>query len=147
MANKDLTKKRQERIGRRQFLTDRFLTHFVFGIIFSVYVIGMEMATVASYPRFAEAVRVWTFGGGLAVSLVIAILPTFFKKMKTGYWWRTSVYFFAFLGALHAIISLWVALDLGGKWNGLDWAHAFIWGGVLISFIVYMVQYKRVGKD
>ena len=144
MANQDLTKKRQERIARRQYLTDRFLTHFVFGIIYSMYVIGFEMATLANHRAFAQGVRFWTFLGGPTIALIIAILPTFFKKIKTGFWWRTSVYFFAYLGALHALITLWDTLGLPSKWDGLDWAHAFIWGGVLVSLAVYVIQYKRI---
>jgi len=147
MANVELAKRRQERIARRQFLTDRFLTHFVFGIIYSAYVIGFEMATVSAHTAFAEAFRFWTFWGGLAAALILAILPVFIKKMRRGWWWRTAVYFLAFLGTLHAVITLWVVFMIGNDWNALVWSHAFIWAGVVVSFVVYLILYNKIGKE
>jgi len=159
MSNEALTKKRQERINRKNYLMNRLLTHFVFGIIYSIYVMGLEMATVAAYPKFAEGVRFWTIIVGLAGALILAILPKFAKKMKTEFFWRTSVYFLAFLGGLHVLIELWTKLTplasvgwlkvfgFGNEWSAWGWSHALIWIGVLISVIVYMVEYRRVGKD
>ena len=152
MGNEKLNKKRQDRISRRQYLTDRFLTHFVYAMVFSIYVIGFEMATAANHAKFASNMRFWTFLGGLAIALIIAFLPTFIKKMKTGWWWRTSVYFFAFLGGLHGVITLWYKIDMainnvGDEWKAWAWSHAVIWIGFLVSGIVYWIEYKRVGKN
>jgi len=149
MGNKELSKKRQERIARRQYLTDRFLTHFVFAMIYSIYVIGTQMATAAKYRAFASGMRFWTFIGALAIALFLAVLPTFWSKMKTGWWWRTAVYFFAFLGALHGVITLWYKVEtalrgVGNEWTAWVWSHAVIWLGFVVSAIIYGIQYKRV---
>jgi len=145
MGNEKLNKKRQERISRRQYLTDRFLTHFVYAMLYSIYVIATQMGTAATHRAFASGMRFWTFIGGLAVALVLVILPMVWKKMKTGWWWRTGVYFFAFLGALHGVITLMYKI-LGNEWTAWSWSHAVIWAGFTACAVVYWIQYKRVGK-
>jgi len=157
MGNEKLTQRRKERIERRQYLTDRFLTHFVFAMLFSIYVIGTQMATAASHRAFASGIRFWTFIGGPAIDLILVLLPDVLKRfrvkpgMTTGWWWRTSVYFFAFLGALHGVITLWYKVDMainnvGNEWNAWSWSHAVIWVGFLVSAGVYWWEYRRVGK-
>jgi len=155
MGKPDLTKKRQERIQRRQYLTDRFLTHFVFAVLFSVYVVGTQMSLAASHRALAAGIRFWTFVDALAIALVIAFLPMVWKRMRTDWWWRTGIYFFAFLGGLHGLIMLLYKIfmmfgnmqDHTAQWAAWSWSHAIIWVGFLVCGGVYFIENRKIGKN